>query len=139
MVTMRALDSLAKTYPVILFGHPNWEKFGFLHADILQRLKTHITSSEHVDYKAAATLNFLHSYRNAYHIEPGEYAIKGFDEGMFFGKLLGENNGEIHNLDGGDFTGLHNNFHFMKKPGLGYINTHVNIMDYRNYELRKTE
>lgn len=48
MVTMRALDSLAKTYPVILFGHPSWEKFGFLHADILQRLKTHITSAEPV-------------------------------------------------------------------------------------------
>lgn len=138
-VTLHSLDSLSKKYPVILFGHPSWEKFNFLHSDILQRLRTHITSTDQVDYKAAPTITFLRGYRKAYHIEPSEYAIKGFDEGLYFGKLLGANKGEVKNLNDNDFTGIHNNFHFIKKPGVGYINTHVNMMDYRYYELRKVE
>lgn len=139
MITLRSLDSLAKKYPVMVFGHPSWEKFSFLHADLLQRLKTHITSADKVDYKAAATIDFQRSYRKIYHVAVSDYAIKGFDEGLYFGNLLGADNGEIKNLTQHDFTGLHNNFHFIKKPGLGYINTHINILDYRNYELKKTE
>ncbi|MGF7082463.1 ABC transporter substrate-binding protein [Mucilaginibacter sp. UYCu711] len=138
-VTMRTLDSLSKTYPVILFGHPNWEKFSFLRSDLLQRLRTHITSADVVDYKDAATINFQRAYRKNYRIDPSEYALKGFDQGMYFGKLLGANNGDVKNLTANDFNGIDNDFHFIKKPGVGYINTHVNIMDYRNYELRKIE
>jgi hypothetical protein len=138
-VTLQSLDSLAKRYPIILFGHPSWQKFSFLHSDVLQRLRTHITSADQIDYKAAATVEFMRSYRKIYHVEAGEYAIKGFDEGLYFGKLLGADNGDTKNLTQTDFTGLDNNFHFIKKPGIGYINTHVNIMDYRYYELRKVE
>jgi hypothetical protein len=136
-VTLRSLDSLSKKYPVILFGHPSWEKFSFLHADLLERLRTVITSTDKVNYKSAAVINFLHSYRNAYHVEPSDYSIKGFDEGLYFGQLLGT--GEIKNLNGHDFTGLHNNFHFIKSPKTGWINTHINILAYRNFELKQVE
>ncbi len=138
-VTMRSLDSLAKKYPVMLFGHPDWGKFSFLRGDVLQRLRVHITSADWIDYKTAATIDFLRRYRSAYHTEASEYAIKGYDEGLYFGKLLAEDYGDIKNLSDIDFTGLHNDFHFIKKPGLGYINTHINMMDYRYYELRKVE
>jgi hypothetical protein len=138
-VTMRTLDSVAKKYPVILIGHPSWEKFSFLHSDILQRLKTHITLADKVDYKQAATINFMRAYRKAYRSEAGEYAIKGFDEGMYFGRILGANKGDTKNLTDTGFNGIHNDFKFIKKPGVGYINTHVNVMDYRFYELRKVE
>lgn len=138
-ITMHSLDTLAKHYPVMLFGHPNWEKYSFLHSDILQRLRTHITSADEVDYKAPATVKFMTDYRQAYQAEASEYAIKGFDEGMYFGKLLGENNGDVRAMTKADFSGIHNDFHLVKKPGVGYINTHVNVMDYRYYELRKVE
>jgi len=138
-VTMRTLDSVGKKYPVILIGHPNWEKFSFLHTDILQRLKTHITLADKVDYKQAATVNFMRAYRKAYRSEAGEYAIKGFDEGLYFGRILGANKGDTKNLTDTGFNGIHNDFRFIKKPGVGYINTHVNVMDYRFYELRKVE
>jgi hypothetical protein len=138
-VTLRTLDSVAKKYPVILFGHPNWEKYSFLKTELLMRLRTHITLADKIDYKAAATVNLMRAYRKAYKASAGEYAIKGFDEGMYFGRLLGANQGETKGITNTDFTGLHNDFHFIKKPGLGYINTHVNVMDYRYYELRKVE
>jgi Periplasmic binding protein len=139
MVTLRSLDTLAKKYPITLFGHPSWEKFSYLKPDMLHGLKTHITSTDRVDYKSAEIVAFVHIYRKAYHSEPTHYALMGFDEGMYFGNLLGENKDELTKLDRNDFKGLLNQYHFVKKPGLGWINTHVNVLQYGNFELKKVE
>ncbi len=136
-VTLRSLDSLNNTYPVTLFGHPDWKKFPFLNINILQHLNTHITSADQVNYKAAATINFINAYRKAYHTQPSDYSIKGFDEGLYFGQLLASD--KIKDLGDNDFSGLHNDFHFIKKPGLGWINTHVGLLKYANFELKKVE
>ncbi|WP_184549566.1 ABC transporter substrate-binding protein [Mucilaginibacter sp. FT3.2] len=136
-VTLRSLDTLNRHYPVTLFGHPSWEKFTFLKIDILQRLKTHITSANQIDYKSDASIEFVRVYHRIYHVEPTEFAIKGFDEGMYFGRQLIDNN--FAALDKADFTGLHNNFHFVKKNGMGWVNTHVNVLMYANFELKQVE
>ena len=136
-VTLRGLDSLNSTYPVTLFGHPSWVNLTFLKGDLLQRLNTHITSSDHINYKDAGIMAFARYYRNEYHTEPTDFAIKGFDEGIYLGRLLAA--GNVQNLSENDFTGLHNNYHFQKKAGLGWINTHVGIYKYINFELKKIE
>jgi hypothetical protein len=136
-VTMRALDTLNNTYPVTVIGHPNWINYSFLKADLLQRLDTHITSAERIDYKAANTIAFMRLYREAYHVEPTAYSIKGFDEGLYLGALLGAD--DLKDLAKSDFTGLHNSFQLQKKPGLGWINTHVSVYKYANFELKKVE
>jgi ABC-type branched-subunit amino acid transport system substrate-binding protein len=134
MVTLHALAALSAQYPVTLFGHPSWERFAFLKPAVLQLLKTHITSAEYVDYKSEETITFIRHYRKAYHAEPTVYAIKGFDEGLYFGRLLATDS--LKNMGQTDFTGIHNNFHFVKKPGLGWVNTHVNLLMYSNFELK---
>lgn len=136
-VTLKSLDTLNRHYPVTLFGHPSWEKFSFLKIDILQRLKTHITSGSQVDYKSDASIEFVRVYHRTYHVEPTDFAIKGFDEGMYFGRQLIDNN--FSALDKAGFTGLHNKFSFIKKNGLGWINTHVNVLMYANFELKPVE
>ncbi|MFD0748874.1 ABC transporter substrate-binding protein [Mucilaginibacter calamicampi] len=141
MVTLQSLDDLSTKYPVTLFGHPNWEKVTFLKAELLQRLKTHITSSDRVNYKAASTVKFLRNYRKIYKIEPSEYAIKGFDEGMYFGKLLA-NSGTANikpDLEKTDFTGIHSDFNFVGLAGAGWVNTYVDVLTYVNFELKKVE
>ncbi|MBS1528780.1 MAG: amino acid ABC transporter substrate-binding protein [Bacteroidetes bacterium] len=139
MVTLRSLDSLSKKYPVTVFGHPNWLKFTYLKQDLLQDIKAHVTSTDRVDYKSSAITEFIRLYRKAYHLEPTHYAMMGFDEGMYFGELLGKGDNSINELDKSDFTGLLNRYHFVKKPGLGWINTHVNMLEYANFELKKAE
>lgn len=139
LVTLRTLDSLSKKYPITVFGHPSWEGVSFLKTELLQGLKTHITSADNIDYKAAATLNFTRTYRRIYKAEPSEYSIKGFDEGMYFGNLLGKDNDGLKNLGQNEFTGLHNSFRFVKKPGLGWINTHVNVLKYSNFALKQVK
>jgi len=136
-VTLRALDSLRSNYPVTVFGHPSWVDYSFLKADLLQRLDTHITSSDHIDFKAPNIMAFMRIYRDTYHTEATAFAIKGFDEGLYLGKQLAE--GNIKNLPQTDFTGLHNDFKFEKKPGVGLVNTHVSVYKYANFELKKVE
>jgi len=136
-VTLHSLDLLTARYPVMVFGHPSWAHFAFLRATLLQHLKTHITSTDKIDYKSAETVTFIHNYRNVWHTEPSVYAIKGFDEGLYFGQLLGSEH--LKDIGAVDFNGLHNRFHFEKKPGQGWINTHVNLLLYENFELKKVE
>jgi ABC-type branched-subunit amino acid transport system substrate-binding protein len=139
IVTLHSLDSLAKKYPITVFGHPSWTKFSYLKPDILQRLKTHITTSDRIDYKSPQVIAFMRSYRKTYRSEPTHYSLMGFDEGMYFGALLGENPEDLKKLDKKDFSGLLNKYRFVKKPGLGWINTHVNVLQYNNFELKKVE
>jgi len=136
-VTLNSLEKLARRFPVTLFGHPSWQHYSFLTPQRLQLLKTHITSADNVDYKSAETITFIRNYRNTWHTEPSAYAVKGFDEGLYFGQLLGSDN--LKNMGKTDFNGLHNDFVFQKKAGLGWINTHVNLLLYTNFELKKVE
>ncbi|OOQ60156.1 hypothetical protein BC343_26920 [Mucilaginibacter pedocola] len=139
MVTLKSLDTLAKKFPVTVFGHPSWEKYAFLKAGLLQRLNTHLTSSDKVDYKSPAVNTFIRQYRRIYRADPTDYAIKGFDEGLYFGELLARDDDSYRRVEDHDFKGLHNNFHFEKKPGQGWINTHVDILRYENFELKEVE
>ncbi|MEO7214052.1 ABC transporter substrate-binding protein [Mucilaginibacter sp.] len=139
MVTLKSLDTLSRKFPVTVFGHPNWEKFAFLKANLLQRLKTHITSTDKVDYKSPETNAFIRMYRRVYRTDPTDFAIKGFDEGLYFGQLLARDDDSYRRVEQNDFTGLHNSFHFEKKPGQGWINTHVNILRYENFELKPVQ
>lgn len=138
-VTLRSLDTLSRHYPVTTFGHPNWEKLTFLKPDILQRIKAHITSADRVNYRAMATINFIKAYRKNFNAEPTAYAYKGFDEGLYFGEVLAQEGNELNHLDHHDYKALHNNYHFVKKAGLGWINTHVNVLKYTNFELKQVE
>ncbi|GAB2685092.1 hypothetical protein GCM10027037_03160 [Mucilaginibacter koreensis] len=139
MVTLHSLDTLTQHYPVVLFGHPNWIKYSFLKAERLQRLKTHITSAERIDYRSTGAITFIHNYRNTYHHDPTEYAFKGFDEGLYFGRVLADDDNNLSQLNKQEFTGLHNSFSFEFKPGQGWINTHVNLFKYVNFELKQVE
>jgi len=139
VTTLRALEKVAQNYPVTVFGHPNWSKFEFLKPELLQNLKTHITTSDDIDYKAEATIDFIKEYKRIYHIAPSEYAIKGFDEGYYFGNLLNAGADSLAHLDKALYKGLNNRFSFIKTANYGWVNTHVTILKYQNFELKKAE
>lgn len=139
-VTLRALDKLGQTYPVTLFGHPNWLKASYLRPELLQRLKTHITTSSHIDYKSPLVTDFIGAYRKAYHVEPGEYAMKGFDEAYYFGSLMATAGADaFKHLDRYFYNGLLNDFNFKKTEGSGWVNTHVRMLQYQNFDLKPVQ
>ena len=118
-----------------LFGHPNWPKQNYS-TEKLQLLQTKVTSSYKVDYKNQAVIGFIRKYRSLNSFEPGEYAFKGFDIGFYFGKLLSEHGaGYLKYLTEERYRGLQNSMSFKKDNQLGYINTSLFLLQYKNYAL----
>lgn len=124
---------------ISLFGHPDWIRQNY-NTDQLQALNTVISSSYKVDYSRPEVNSFIKKYRLLFNFEPGEYAFKGFDIGFYFGKLLsmyGED--YIKYLTKEDYKGLHNSFHFKHDHELGYINTSLMLLRYKNFALNIVE
>jgi len=138
---MPAIDKLYRLknqkYPIEVFGHPNWIKSRYLNPEKMQALNTRISASYFVNYKAQNVKNFIARYRDEYGLEPSEFSFKGFDTAYYFGSLL-----EKYDKEYADFlikeiyTGLHNDFHFVKDPKYGYRNTALMILRYQNFELQ---
>jgi hypothetical protein len=82
-------------------------------------------------------VKFLKDFSRMYHAEPSEFAIKGYDEGMYWGRFINTPGQTIANF--GDYEGLHNTFHFININGLGYVNSHVKLYKYTNFELKSVE
>ncbi len=126
-------------YAINLFGHPLWSKQNYP-SEKLQALNTIISSSYKVDYRNANVIAFIKSYRSKYGFEPGEYAFKGFDEGYYFGKLMATYGEDyLDYLTKEKYKGLHNNFTFVHDEQLGYINTSLMLLRYRNFALTVIE
>ena len=126
-----------QNYQINLFGHPNWIKANFLSPAKMQALNTRISASYFVNYKALNVKKFIAQYREKFKLEPSEYAFKGFDCAFYFGLLLQKYDKQyIDFLINEDYSGLQNDFHFLKDATLGYRNTALMLLMYQNFELQ---
>lgn len=138
--TLDKLMKITKTgVDISVFGHPDWIKQNY-NTDQLQALNTIISSSYKVDYKRPEVNNFIRKYRALFSFEPGEYAFKGFDIGFYFGKLLSTYGADyLKYLTKEKYKGLHNSFRFVHNDTLGYINTNLMLLRYKNFALNIVE
>lgn len=141
MLLIPIIDKLyqltAVNYRVELFGHPNWVKATFLEGSKMQALKTKLSSSYFVDYKAIEVKYFVARYRDEFGFEPSEFSFKGFDIGYFIGSLLKKYGKDYaSHLTQETYNGLHNDFRFSKDPLSGYVNTELMMLVYRALELQ---
>ena len=128
---------LEENYKIELFGHPNWIKATFLDGSKMQALKTKLSSSYFVDYKASKVKYFVARYRDEYGFEPSEFSFKGFDIGYYLGGLLKKYGKDYaSHLTTESYHGLHNDFRFSKDPNSGYSNTELMMLIYRSLELQ---
>lgn len=137
-VTLQALSVLADTYPVQLFGHPNWSKYTFLQPELLEKMHTCITSAAQINYKSAEIINLIRDFRKVYHTEPSEYALKGFATGMYFARLSADTSFDFKQLQNAP-ADLLNHYEFVQKKGYGWINTNVQVLQYNNYTLKPVQ
>jgi ABC-type branched-subunit amino acid transport system substrate-binding protein len=80
-------------YDITVMGLPVWGEQEGTRFDYAHSLDVHFTSSYFIDpgfYDKGK--NFYNRYLNAYHNEPSEYAIKGYDLMLYFGNLLDKHN-----------------------------------------------
>ena len=137
------LDKLMKmkkaSLNISLFGHPDWVKQSY-NTEQLQALNAIVSTSYKVDYTRSEVNNFVKKYRQSFNFEPGEYAFKGFDIGYYFGRLLSRHGEDyLKYIVRENYKGLHNSFHFEHDQQLGYINTSLMLLRYKNFALNIIE
>ncbi|MEJ5994276.1 amino acid ABC transporter substrate-binding protein [Pedobacter sp. Du54] len=136
------IDKIAKIaklragdYEFNVFGHPNWIKQNY-NTDQLQALKTIISTSYLVNYRDANVINFIKKYRYNFNFEPSEYAIKGFDIGFYFGRLIAKHGKNyLDFITKEKYRGIHNTFNFVYDPLYGYYNKDLMLLQYKNLTL----
>lgn len=115
-------------YDISLIGHPNWSKLD-LNPEYLGLLNTCISSSYSVDEQNAAVKKFKDSYFSMFKVVPSEFAYKGYDTGLFFGKLLAKYPKDYaEQLLKEKHKGIAIGFEFVHSPESGYINNSVKLL-----------
>lgn len=143
--SLRRLNILAQQYQITVYGMPNWLKFETLNLEYLENLNYHYTSDFYVDEFSDTHSGFLSFYKARFQTKPSEYAYKGFDMMLYFGKQLIYDGTEFRsNIQNSTQTGIYNNFEF--KMGSAeqfsgsqdfYENNHVHVLRMMDYTLMK--
>ena len=72
----------------IVIGMPQWKYYERVNFEYYEKLKLHIPDNYYVDESKSANISFRDGYRSHYGIAPREFAYIGFDNMLYFGRLL---------------------------------------------------
>ncbi|MBX7110095.1 MAG: ABC transporter substrate-binding protein [Chitinophagales bacterium] len=114
---MKQLDGLTNEYLMDVFGMPTWINFNHIPKDQMVNVSTHITQNFWLDKSAPQVVKFKDAYAMKFNMNPTDYAVKGYDQMMYFGGLLLQ--------QGTDFTGA---FHKAGVPELAESFSIVPVM-----------
>ena len=125
---VRDLSVLAsqKQSDIVLYANPKVR--GSLGVDIehLHNLRTHYTGGYFIDYDDPATKEFIISYREFFHTEPGQFAFQGYDTMHYFlGILLKYGTEWNKKLPEYSERGLQTSYHFVDSDTVGKVNEAV--------------
>ncbi|MGM0408810.1 MAG: LysM peptidoglycan-binding domain-containing protein [Bacteroidota bacterium] len=74
----------AYNYPLRVCGLSRWLRFRNIDPEYYFNLNLCIATPYFVDYKCENVKKFILKYRDTFHTEPQQYAIHGYDVGLFF-------------------------------------------------------
>ena len=82
-----ARDPLAPR-DIVVYGMPQWQSFDRVEYDLYEDLHVHVSSSHYVDRNRQAVRRFAGAYYDRYGTRPPESAYAGYDNLLYFGRLL---------------------------------------------------
>lgn len=128
-------------HEIVIVGIYPWMYFKSFDGDMWERFNMHILTPNNIDYKSADVKNFVESYRNRYREEPNEWAFRGYDEIVVYGRLM-KMYGKYfqrHLNPNENIHLLHSPYKFEKIPGCntGFRNRYVHILHFKDYQLQK--
>jgi len=143
--TLRRLNILAQTRNITVFGMPNWVEMESVDLDYLEKLNFHYTSDFWVNQRSPIHSKFENLYKSRYKTKPSEYAYKGYDLMLFFGKMLDQyGTGISYNISNPNHKGIYNDFMFRRSgSNVGYLgfdffeNKYVHILKFKNFNVYK--
>lgn len=117
---------------IIVIGLPDLDRLDVDYG-YLNRLNLHYPAAQAVDYRDSLTMSFVTQYRSRYSAEPSRFSMQGFDIGYYFGRLLMET-GSVQGLTARKEVLIQNGFDFRETSNGSYINKHVFLMKFEDFE-----
>ena len=116
-----------------------WQFFKSFEGEFWEKYHVHVLSPYFIDYDNTALTHFIRQYRLKYNEEPSVWAIIGYDELNFYGKML-RNYGryfQVH-FEDSNMPTLHTYYKIKhSRNGCGWQNEYVNTLRFQNYKLNK--
>jgi LysM repeat protein/ABC-type branched-subunit amino acid transport system substrate-binding protein len=130
----------AFNYSVKVCGLSRWQRFENIDTEYYFNLNLCLSTPYFVDYKKDHVKKFILKYRETFRTEPQQYAIHGYDIGMYFLSALlyyGENFEHCIYHHSKDL--LQANYNFVRwYQNSGFENTDVSLIEYKeNYNISK--
>lgn len=137
--TLKYLNDSNQFLNIQVYGTRKWLEFKTLNIDLCEQLKVKLISPYYFDYNAPNCLIFLEKYRERYYSDPQEYAVIGYEQGLYFLNILMNNHGNLSAITKEPMNRpLTNNYLFKIKPDVKSIqNSNLNILYFENGELKR--
>jgi len=82
--------------PVVVYGMPQWQSYEEVDYNFYETLQLYISSANHIDTYAPDVKEFRQSFFNTYGTLPREEAYMGYDDMLYFGRMLQEYGTKFH-------------------------------------------
>jgi ABC-type branched-subunit amino acid transport system substrate-binding protein len=134
LTALKYIRSLGDEYKVKILGHPRWVDFPNVDQGMMQKLQVHLTTSYYPNYQDPETIRFVKLYRDIYNVEPSEFALKGFEQTLYFCTLLGERGKDLYKkFDKKKVNST--TYDFISAGSAGYQNRFLNVVKYEDFQL----
>jgi LysM repeat protein len=80
---LHTLSTIYK-YPISTYGFPRWQRFRNVQIDYYYQLQLHLFTPFYVNYSNGKVKSFITKYRDAFRVEPSQFAFQGYDVTVFF-------------------------------------------------------
>jgi len=125
---------------IVVLGMDIW-KSRAIDANLWDKFDMHILTPYDIDYRDAATRRFVLNFRQKFNDEPNEYAIRGYDDMMYYGLALKSYGKYFENrLPEQKIRLLHSIYNFQRSPESGiWENTSLHMLEFHDFQLKKVE
>jgi hypothetical protein len=137
--TLKYLNDSNQFLNIQVYGTRKWLEFKTLQIGLCEQIKVRIISPYFFDFKDPNCTFFIEKYRERFFADPQEYAVIGYEQGVYFLNVLIKEHGNLSSITKQDLIRpLTNNYQFKNKPeGKSIQNSILNIMYFENGELKR--
>jgi hypothetical protein len=137
--TLKLLSDTNQFIDVQVYGVRKWLEFKAPNIPQMELLKVKIITPYYMDYNDANCKLFIERYRERYFTEPDEYAVAGYEQGLYFLSVLIKNHGNLADVVKEEKNKpLSNNYLFRQKPeGKSIQNSNLNVLYFEDGKLKR--
>ncbi|MDZ4668515.1 MAG: hypothetical protein SGJ00_11630 [bacterium] len=138
---LKMLSDTNQFMDIQVYGLRKWLEFKAPNIRQLEQLKVKIISPYYLDYTNEKCKLFIEKYRERFFTEPDEYAVTGYEQGIYFLSILIKNHGNLSDLRKEPKNQpLSNVYEFKQKiDGKGIQNNAINILFFEDGRLQRNE